>query len=387
MKFRLVIRILTLFSLLGITALCIVLYVLAGTTRGSHWLIHYVDDLSGAWNLSAQNISGSLLHGLTLEKFSFAASNNISVYADKLRLEWHPQNLLKGEINVSPFEAGGVEIGVIPSGKTPGKTPADYDSYNFQLPLTISIEDVLLQNISLTTPDTKYRLPDLSLKEGSLGGALKVKQLNLSNASYSLTVQNGEVAADSPFESDLIIAWRLIQSDHTAIEGRGRLRGNLETLSIEHTLTSPVTMESSGNFHPGLLTGQSPHLELINKITNSRWNYRQNGAVQIPYATVEVRGWTGNYALDVNGLFNAAGFPEIALELTGNGNLSNLQIDNMTIQGLGGRLEAAGNFSWRPSLSWDLQLEAGDIDPGKYWKQWPGALAMQGSIKGGYAAD
>src|SRR5690606_16100184 len=132
---------------------------------------------------------------------------------------------------------------------------------------------------------------------------------------------------------------------------------------------------------PRLSSRQPPRLELSNRISDGRWTYGQDRAIRIPNAIVELQGWLDDYSLQVNGVVNAADFPEIGLELAGNGNLKGRQIRNLAIRGLDGGVAATGKLSWQPNVDWDLQLQAGEINPGAYWKNWPGKLAMQGHIK------
>lgn len=387
MKLRLINRIAAFLSLLGIVVLCTFLYMLAGTTRGSHWLLQYIDNLSDTWDVSAQHISGSLLYGLTLDKLSFNSPEKISVTIDTLHIKWDPETLLGGVINVSPLEAKGIEINIAAQSKASENAPARDGLKDLQLPLIIATGNVLLQDIAIKTGDSEFHLSVIKLEEGSLGRALKVQQLHLSAESYSFAISKGEVSTAHPFESDLDIAWQFTPPNNIPIEGRGTLTGNLETLNIKHTLTAPVNVESHGIWRPGLLTRQPPYLTVQNTISGGRWAYGQDRIIRVPSATVELQGWIDEYSLQVNGLFNVPDFPELRLELAGSGNLENLQINDLTVHGLDGTLNATGQFSWQPAISWDLQLQASHIDPGVYWKDWTGKIAMQGSTKGEYASN
>lgn len=383
MKWGPIIRIAALISLLGVIALCTLLYVLAGTTRGSRWLLKYTDGLSDAWNISARNVSGSLLYGLTMDGLLITVPKTVSVNIETLHLEWNPETLFKGEINLSPLEAKGVAIDITTPNKPSGNAPpASQVPQDLRLPLGIALENVLLQDIAITTHDAEFHLPLLELKDGSLGRTLDIRQLNLTTNAYAVTVQKGRISAMQPFATDLEVDWRFTPPNSATIEGHGKLSGNLETLNIEHTLTAPVTVESRGTWRPGLLTHRSPDLTLENKISNGQWTYGQDRAIRIPAATVDVRGWLNDYSLAVNGRLAATGFPELGVELTGNGNLESLHVSDMTVHGLNGTASATGEFAWRPKVSWDLQLRANHIDPGVYWKNWAGDVNLQGGVAG-----
>lgn len=387
MKLRPVIRIATLLSLLCVAALCVFLYMLAGTTRGSRWLLEYADGLSDTWSVSAQNVSGSLLYGLTMGRLLFTMPEAVSVNIETLHLKWNPETLFKGEINISPLEVKSVAIDIATKDKPPGNAPASQVPQDLRLPLGIALRNVLLQDITITTADATFHVPLFKLEEGSLGRKLTVRQLNLTADAYTITVPKGRISAVQPFDSDLEVDWRLTPPDSASLEGRGKLSGDLETFNIEHALTAPMTVESRGTWRPGLLTHQSPYLALKNKISDGQWRYGQDRAIRVPAATVEVRGWLNEYSLAVNGRLVNTGFPELGLELTGNGNLESLHVNEMTIRGLGGTASARGEFAWRPQISWDMQLQAQHIDPGVYWKNWTGDINLQGGIAGEYGPN
>lgn len=385
MRLKFLTRALALTALAGVTALCIFLYVLAGTTQGSQWLLRYIDGLSNDWSITAENITGSLLYGLTLNRLSFATAETASVDIDTLHFQWHPESLLRGAVKISPLRADGIEVAVKPSGKNEARPTAQTPG-NWRLPIGIAVENARLQSIAIETNGSTFHLATVGLEEGSLGRTLQVRQLNLAADTYSFTVPEGKISPAPPYKSELEIAWQLT-ADGTAAEGRATLSGDLATLNVEHTLTAPVSVESHAVLHSGLLTEEPPHLVLENKISDGLWVYGQDQAVRVPSATLQLRGWLDEYFLQVKGSVVAPNMPEAGVALEGRGDLDGLQIQDLTIRGLGGSVTGTGKLSWQPAVDWNLQLQARNINPGAYWENWPGTIAMQGAIKGEYAAD
>lgn len=66
--------------------------------------------------------------------------------------------------------------------------------------------------------------------------------------------------------------------------------------------------------------------------------------------------------------------PEATLTLSATGDLASARISKLRLDTLGGHIEGKGEGTWDPDLSWDAELVADGIDPGRHWSEWPGRL-------------
>jgi len=88
-----------------------------------------------------------------------------------------------------------------------------------------------------------------------------------------------------------------------------------------------------------------------------------------------VRGTLDQFSYRVSSEVWGRDFPEAKLRLTGEGNREATQIEDLWIDTLDGQLRATVDVTWDPALTWDAELRVADINPGKQWPEWGGALA------------
>lgn len=79
--------------------------------------------------------------------------------------------------------------------------------------------------------------------------------------------------------------------------------------------------------------------------------------------------------------------PATALTLNGQGNSAGAHIDELRLNALDGSLQATADVAWTPAVTWDAQLAIADVNPGKQWPEWDGALGGRILSRGGLAAE
>jgi len=59
-----------------------------------------------------------------------------------------------------------------------------------------------------------------------------------------------------------------------------------------------------------------------------------------------------------------------------------LSVKNLLIKSLDGRIQANGDISLSRNLPWKLSYHGNNINPGKFWSEWPGKLRFKGEANG-----
>ena len=67
--------------------------------------------------------------------------------------------------------------------------------------------------------------------------------------------------------------------------------------------------------------------------------------------------------------------PKVAIDLKGQGDQAQTQIQSLRLDSLGGFLQARGRAAWEPQVRWQADLRWADLNPGRHWSDWPGKLA------------
>jgi len=120
--------------------------------------------------------------------------------------------------------------------------------------------------------------------------------------------------------------------------------------------------------------------------TDLRWPGRPDLPTS-PAGFVSASGRPEAYRVHVRGALQAR--PELPLQvrLHGQGDTAGLQLEELALHGLDGRLRARGDLAWAPQPAWDLTLTGQGIDPGGLLAQWPGRIGVRAATTGELTAD
>ena len=78
--------------------------------------------------------------------------------------------------------------------------------------------------------------------------------------------------------------------------------------------------------------------------------------------------------------------PEATLTLSAAGDVKSARVSALRLDTLGGRIEGKGEGTWDPDLTWNAELTADGIDPGRQWSDWPGRLGGRLASRGAMTA-
>ena len=131
------------------------------------------------------------------------------------------------------------------------------------------------------------------------------------------------------------------------------------------------------------LNGAQPAFVLSAVWERLRWPLTGDALAESPQGKLEVDGDLDafRYALTAQALGQQ--IPEASLTLTGTGDTAGTKLEQLLLETLGGRVEAKGSAGWSPTLTWDLALNAADIDPGLQWAGFEGKIALKADSSGG----
>ncbi len=74
--------------------------------------------------------------------------------------------------------------------------------------------------------------------------------------------------------------------------------------------------------------------------------------------------------------------PEATLALSATGDLKSVRVSALRLDALGGHVEGKGEGTWDPGLTWNAELTAEGIEPGRQWSEWPGRLGGRLASRG-----
>ncbi len=100
---------------------------------------------------------------------------------------------------------------------------------------------------------------------------------------------------------------------------------------------------------------------------------------------IHLGGDLNHYQLTSTGEAIKPELPKIQWDLTADGNLKEIKIQQLKLNTLSGQLQSQGVVHWSPQLDWDVHLIAQNIQPAHQWPEWPAQinaeLHSQGKIQ------
>jgi autotransporter translocation and assembly factor TamB len=101
-------------------------------------------------------------------------------------------------------------------------------------------------------------------------------------------------------------------------------------------------------------------------------------ALQLRNGSVDVAGTPENFNISLHTEINGEQIPTITLALDGTANTHAGIIESFRLLSPVGTISGTGTVDWLNDLQASLQFEGANLDPGNYWPDWPGMLAITG---------
>ncbi|MGM8228085.1 translocation/assembly module TamB domain-containing protein [Cellvibrio sp. ARAG 10.3] len=388
---------------------------LVATEGGSRWVIRKVAQWlpEQVGTLEVGELKGNLLTGLDVTFFDFKQRRDGQLHqryrAKDVSFRWQPLALLYSAVSVQSLEAKDINIILPPPTDAPRAEPFEWPS--FALPVRIELGDVQLRDIYIQ----RGQQPLIYLQ--SISGSLSLGTFNFRMNEFAVITPgygaevSGRIGLRFPYAANVNATWyydlparAAVDEDPVRFSGAGDVRGDIQELAIEHQLATPFVVASEGTFHPNLVTEddqprQSPQLILQNEWQDqtllARW-FPANLAPPISSATLDVSGWYDNYHARLKGEVAQEAWGDFAVQADVRGDLKQVAITDLTLQQINlddnalapqaATLSTSGAVTWLPAVSWDLAVEAEQLNPAHYMPEWPGNLRLALKTTGGYAA-
>lgn len=147
-----------------------------------------------------------------------------------------------------------------------------------------------------------------------------------------------------------------------------------------HETQSGALLDLAGRLD---LNGARPAFKLAAVWERLRWPLTGDALAESPRGKLDVDGDLDAFHYALTAQAFGQQIPETRLTLSGSGNADATKLEELLLETLGGRVEGKGTLAWAPALTWDLALNAADIDPGLQWPGLDGKVALKADSSGG----
>jgi translocation and assembly module TamB len=177
------------------------------------------------------------------------------------------------------------------------------------------------------------------------------------------------------------VAGAQLQADQAPVRFTLKAMGDGESIKLDHLSVQPTGIPArlvgQGSFG---LNDRSIHADLEwHALGWPLWGER---LVDSEQGRILLDGSLEQYRLHVELGVGGTQIPRGDWRLSGIGDLETFQIERLRGDTLDGMLGVAGRVGWAPTPTWDLTIEASDINPGVHWPDWPGSVTLAATAEG-----
>ena len=352
----------------------VALWITASTERGSRWLINSTLHLLPA-DVSIQQVDGTLLNSLTLTGIQFTAPPHQGSLK-KAHLQWQPAALLKRKIHIVDLTVDGLvlDIGETESSSEPAQIP--------QLPMAIDFDSIRITNTEVMLQGETHHIDSVELSAHTRNNRFIVESLSISAEPLKQASLKGEIALLAPYPLDFSFNWEGDLAEIGLLKGEGALQGDLDTLTLDHSITAPVSLSTRAKIIPGKSPEETLQIDVQGEWKDLSWPLSGPADYQSPQGEFSLSGTTDAYQVSINAPLSGVSIPQTQISLVGSGDKQGLQLAPLSLELLNGKLTAEGKISWSDNLAWDLQIAAEKIEPQQQWPEYAGELSGKVALQG-----
>jgi translocation and assembly module TamB len=359
-----------------LAAALICLLAIAGiinSETASRHLLRYTAD---ALDIVSGPISGTLASGVKIEGLRYY-SGAADIRIGRLSFDWEPLALLYGTGKFRTLRLDDVQIEC-----TPAPAPDEKKLPDFSSPLRVSIMQGEVHNLRLQYGEREFELGQIRL-DAVLGSNLTLNELILEAPVYRVSAE-GSINSSFPHAGEIELEWQYATGPGFA--GTAHLSGDLEQLKLEHNLTAPWLVATTGHINPGLAEDAPPHVELRTHWSELRL---QQPLVPVPLSAggwLQVTGWLDGYHLLGQGNLESPTLPSLQFSLDARGDRMGLDTAVLELDGLEGKMRTEGSLRWLPAFEWRADIAAAGLDLRQFHPELPRDLQLDFQAHGGLAA-
>lgn len=327
--------------------------------------------------------NGALLQALELRDLEVDV-DGLRIAAERLQLQWRPQALLVGRLDILALQGSGLVVTLPPADATAAPAPAGPPVIpELAVPILVRIAALDVSGLTVLQGDDATRIERLSAKVILDPQRLAVDDLAFVGLGLGL---NGDVAMAGTAPHTL--------SGHVRLQVDGQVTGpdvgavvaylGLSGAALQPALAlrvrQPAELMLDGTLD---LTGVEPGFDLDGAWSRIGWPLVGKPQVMAKQGRLSLAGVPGDYRLRLRTTVSGDQVPPANLDLVLSGDTESVRIDTLGIDVLDGRIDIDGPVTWLPAVSWELRATIRDIDPQAVAADWPGRLGGRIRVDGG----
>ncbi len=341
-----------------------------------------------AGELEVAKLSGRILGPLRLDELRYRDAD-VAVSASRVEMRWNLWALLGGRLDIDALEidALAIDLPAPPDDADAAEPPATPPA--IAIPLRLRIGRLAIDGVDIGQGETRLQLERVDFAGDWTARGIDIERLEIGAGEHAAQLA-GKLDPTGSYTHELTLAWRTRLRSGEALEGDGRIDGNLERTRLAQSIRGAAPLEfelvveqpltrlawrleaASEAFDTARLDPELPELagalriEASGDATNlaARGELRADRGLPVPLAArFELGEARFTQAYDA------------------------VEFDALTIDTDDGKLQANGRVTLAPELAWQAQLRLRDVNPERFAPQWPGRLDAELASQGKIEAD
>ena len=253
---------------------------------------------------------------------------------------------------------------------------------DLRLPLSVFIDRFRLTDFTLQQP-TPVKIAELAFSLQLLPQQISMTQLDINHPQATLYASAKiEPVGNYPLKADV----RILLKDSALAGQRLRLTADGDLSNLHLKAIASELMDAELSMWLNLLDNALP---LNAKLDAGQLQWPLSGAADILLNDLQIAADGSLNKLHFNaGLaLNGNQFPPSRVQLNGHSSLSAATLENVTINSLGGELSGQAALNWQQQLHWLGTVQLSQIQPDKFWPDYPGELNGNMQFDGQFTAQ
>ena len=198
-------------------------------------------------SLAWDEVSGKLIGPLRVRGLHYEQSEGIKADVGALDFDWRPSALLSGEVAVEQLHVDDIELHLAEAAE-PEEPPAPSEGLpDISLPVSISLNDIAISNVAVfpagqTSP---VEIKRVAMAGNAAAADVQLADLQIIAPQGQVAVQ-GELETHDAYPMDLRVSWSTELLEQGPLQGEGTLKGDLESLNIDHNISGLLEAKIQG---------------------------------------------------------------------------------------------------------------------------------------------
>ncbi|WP_375752396.1 translocation/assembly module TamB domain-containing protein [Vibrio sp. HN007] len=148
--------------------------------------------------------------------------------------------------------------------------------------------------------------------------------------------------------------------------------GSVGELNLKATLSEVIEASIEGKLEP-----LDPKLPFDIALGNGyvKWPFTGSPEYFVDVDALQANGSLDGYKLLLDTKVEGEAIPDLELKLAGKGDLSQVELESMTLNTLGGEVVGQVMANWEAPINWQATLGLSDIQPGLQWEEAEGSIS------------